>query len=972
MNHRRGTRRSRVAIGLLLAAFGGVVVWSVYHSRWTLERRDGARQQTARAAPGSAPGEPATPAPERDAAAPASTRRESVEFDEDREIDEVGRVAATRRYGGEGSIALSVVDAETREPLADLPVVVWSERPNTHVFACGLTDDEGRLLVEQLPEDVVIFETPRRAPHSNAIAATWLSDGQEKSFTMEVGRGGSATGRVVDDLGQPLAGVEVGVDPQPGGQQLTSGVEHQWREPDAPLAQRLRRRFELLATTDEQGRYQVDALHSRAGAIWITDDGQMDPRREEPLQLLFRRGQTTQSRGVLVDDGATVELPDVVFERCRTYEGVVVDDATGAPIAGALVTAGAHYGFLSQRAFDRPWAPPGLEPVALLSRRNAGPEALAPWEAGFVLGAEEAITDAAGRFELVTNSDGRIALVVAPDWRRRNLTLPKVAPGQRAEPLEIRLLNETQFFVHITEADGAPLHVKERLTSGWLLQVLASTRDGRRRAGQLYDCGDSTFGVAAAVDAAEITRLLVRTAEHRPAELFVSVPPRDRPTFEVTLERRRIHLLTLDLTVADPADAEEVRTLAGLPLSIGAMKLPLAEAQANATSAIDDGWWTLLQARSDIAALPDQRVLLQLPVGGPWHVVVSGPWGESSVMGGPVELGVFEPRAEPYAVTLPPTSAAWRARLAEGRTRQASEEEPPKPGRLLARFVDATTGRPIESDVLRTADRSFERFPTPHHWHRKGGIDTPFTAQAAPGEWTLRFESDRYRPPAPRTVVVMSEQEHDLGTIALESKSEQQLRVLEADGTSAAEGCQVSLFDAAANWRSAVPLAQASTNGDGLVTLHADLPPVVRLRLLPKRSPGPYVLPPEIELELPAWPAGEPLLLTLPPRVAMAVELDQSAIDPDVRDAPCVVHVFAADGDPRAPIAVATPVEPREDDDPALRRFALALPPGRWRLVVRSALLVADELVFEVGDEISDAIADAPNRAPLRLVARPR
>lgn len=970
MNLRNGTRRSRGAIGLLWAAFGGFVVWSVYHSRWTLERRDDAGEQRARAAPGSTRAEPADHAMEPDEAAPVGTRRETVELDERLEIDEVGRVAATRRYGGKGSIELRVVDATTREPLADLPVVVWSERPRTHVFACGLTDDEGRLLVERLPEDVVIFETSRRAPHANTIAATWLSDGQEKSFTMEVGYGGTATGRVVDDLGQPLAGIEVGVDPQPGGQLLAAQVQLQWREPDAPLGQRLRRRFEPITTTDAEGRYQVDALRSRAGAIWITDDGQMDPRREEPLALLFRRGQTTRTRNVLVDDGGTVELPDLVFERLRTFEGVVVDDASGAPIAGALVTAGARYSLLSQRAFDRPWAPRGLEPVALLSRRNPGPDALAPWEPGFALAAEEAITDAAGRFELVTHSGDRSVLVVAPDWRRRDLSLPKVAPGERAEPIEIRLRSETQFFVRVTEADGAPLEVKERLASGWLLEVLASTRAGRRRTGRLFDAGDSLFGIAVAADAAEITRLLVRTAEHRPAERFVTVPPRDRPTFELKLERRRLHLLTLDLTIADPTDADEVRYLAGLPLSIGALKLPLAEAQE--VSAAGDGWWSLLQGRSHFAALPDQRVLLQLPLGGPWHVVVCGPWGEPSGLGGPIELGVFEPRAEPYAVTLPPTSAAWRARLDEGRARQASGEEPPKPGRLLARFVDATTGQPIAADALWTADRSLERFPTPHHWHRKGGVSEPFTSQAAPGEWTLRFESDRYRPPAPRTVVVASEQELDLGTIALEPKSEQQLRVLEADGSTAAAGCQVSLFDAAADWRSGVPLARGSTDPDGLVTLHADLPPVVRLRLLPKRSPGPLAIPPQIEFELPAWPTGEPLLLTLPPRVAMAVELDQSAIDPDVRDAPCEVRVSAADGEPRAPIAVATPVEPRDDDDPALRRFALELPPGRWRLVVRSALLVADELVVEVGDEISDAIADAPNRAPLRLVARPR
>ncbi len=944
-------------------AVGGIVVHSLQNSGVTLRRpalpkeRGGGDRSAAAAA--------ATATPERvEDVARTSIDASTRTVDSDETSGGALRPAEAH-YRGRGAIELRVVDGDTREPLADLPVVVWSERPNTHVFVCGLTDEEGELTIEQLPEDVVIFETPRRAPHANTIAATWLSDGQEKSFTMEVGYGGTATGRVVDDLGQPLAGVEVGVDPQPGGQLLAAQLELQWREPDSPLAQRLRGRFEAITTTDAKGRYQVDALRSRAGAIWITDDGRMDPRREEPLALLFRRGQTMRTRNVLVNDGATTELPDVVFERHRTFEGVVVDDASSAPIAGALVTAGARYSFLTERAFDRPWSRRRLEPVALLSRRNAGPDALAPWEEGFALDDEEAITDAAGRFELVTTSADRSVLVVAPDWRRRDVSLPKVAPGARSEPIEVRLRSETQFFVRVTEADGAPLQVKERLASGWLLEVLASSRVGRRRRGQLFEAGDSTFGVAVAIDAAEITRLLVRTAEHRPGELFVTVPPRGRPTFEVKLARRQQHLLTLDVAIADPTDADEVRYLlaAGAFLSIGALKLPLAEAQA--ASAAGDDWLMLLQAQSDLAAMPDQRVILQLPVGGPWHVVVVGPWGEpSGLFCSPIELGVFEPREEPYEVTLPPVSAAWRARLDEGLARQARGEEPPKPGRLMARFVDATTGRPIATDLLYTAEWSLERWPSPRIWQRKGGGDAPFTAQAAPGEWTLRFETDRYRPPAPRTVDVASEQDLDLGTITLEPKPDQRLRVLEAGGTTAADGCQVWLFDASADRRRAQPLAQAATDSDGVVTLHADLPPVARLRLVPKRSPGTFVLPPVIELELPAWPAGDALPITLPPRLSMSVEIDQSSIDPDVRDAPCEVHVFAAEGKTSAPIGGATPVEPRDDDDPALRRFALELPPGRWRLFVRSALIVADELIVEIGD--------TPIDAPLRITARPR
>lgn len=879
-------------------------------------------------------------------------------------------------YRGRGAISLTVVDANSGEPLTDLPVVVWSERPHTHVYVCGLTDEDGELEIEQLPEDVVIFETARRAPHANTIAATWLADGEHKSLTMEIGHGGTVKGRVVDDLGQPLSGIEVGVDPRPGGAALAIEMEMQWREPHSDLARRLRRGFEPATRTDAEGRYEFGAIRSRAGAIWIEADGAMAPKRDDGVAVIGRFGEATRCVPTAVADGAVVELPDMVFRRPCTLSGRVVEDGSDAPIAGALVTSqGLRYRFLSKRAFDRPWVPPTLEPEPLLQRLDFGPLALAPWEAGFELASEEAITDAKGCFELsTTRSEGSMLLVVTPDWRRKEFVRPKLAAGERGDGIEVRVPAETQLYLEIREEGGAPLQVERRHESGWLLEVRAVLRNGREKRGVLHEAGDSCFGVALAAPPEALQSLILRTAEHRGVTLPVRAPPRDRPTYHVELARRREFLLELDVKVGDEADLEN---LVG-NLSIGALKLPLAEAQAAA--AMGDGALLQLIGRKENGAIAGERVTLRLPTGGRWHVVAIGPWGEDGIHHHPVELGTFEPDGVPHEVVLPRVSAAWRARIAEAKARQASQTPIGRGGRVIARFVDAATGQPIAAKSLEGPARWLDYdFPRPIGWWRpadkekKEGEEVLFVASLLPGDWRVDFDFEGWRPAGTRTVAVVSEATVDLGTIVLESLPEQRLRLVDADGATAAAGWSVELFDAADEQARATPLARGRSDAEGWVTLRCAAPPQLRLRAeapleTPTGSSMPRATVP-FERWLDAWPSHETASIELPPRCEVEYELDLTAVDPDLIDEPWQVIVLDGDRSGRAPdrtLALARPLDANTAVGLPLRRFAVRLYPGTWRLRARSALHVADDALVEI------AADGTTTNGTVRRVARSR
>ncbi|MHB8878681.1 MAG: carboxypeptidase regulatory-like domain-containing protein, partial [Myxococcaceae bacterium] len=135
--------------------------------------------------------------------------------------------------------------------------------------------------------------------------------GKEKVFAttgqtgvvITLDRVGSVKGRVLDDHGKPMAHFELNGYP----------------------------------IDDVQGAFELPA------------------RRPGELQLLFKsEGFAPAYRTAQAAPGEEVVLPDVVMSRGRTLKGKVVDAASGAPIAGALVDAGRAKDLSATRLYVSP------------------------------------------------------------------------------------------------------------------------------------------------------------------------------------------------------------------------------------------------------------------------------------------------------------------------------------------------------------------------------------------------------------------------------------------------------------------------------------------------------------------------------------------------------------------------------------------------------------------------------------------
>jgi len=939
------TRRARTAVALIAAA-GAVALgawWLGRDERTRLAPRDGngeaARESTDADAEGGADRGAPVELAQRDDIARSDTGAPASE------------PADSRTNEGSGAIELRVVDAVDGSPVGDLPFVAWSEQPKAAVFLRGVTDAKGEATIERLPAAIVIVETARRAPCANGVGATRIEPGQRKPLELRLGRGGSVRGRVVDDLGRPLAGVQVGVDPRPGGSAL--GYDQAAQPITGELFDRHYRTFDAATTTGAEGRYEFGALRSRPVAIAIGDDGAMVARREDEVAVLFRWRQRSQQLKTRVADGETVDLRDVVIERSRTFAGRVVDDASGTPIAGALVTADAvREGSLGRRPFDRP-------------RELRHDLDLAPWEPGFTLAAEEAITTVDGIFEISsTRDEGGSMLAIAPDWRRTTVKQPKVAPGGRVDGIELRLPTETQLFLDLREPDGKPP------TSRWgsrpheFVRALVTTRDGAEVEGRRFDAGATTVGVAFRAAPEAIATLSLRSQEHRPIDHRFASPPTGRPTLAFTLVRKESFELKLRVR---PADAEQRALLDTTFVTLGVSALPLA-----ALSSSDGGDWNS-QSYFDLRSFEPASTGdfdFFVPARRAWHVYAMGPFGENARGRNTVDLGTFEPDGERHEVVLPPVSAAWRAAQEKRAPRVAEEPAAPKPkpGIVGAIVIDATTRERIAaSDVFFLLTAAPAATADPAKEVRRGvtrrsalGIEWD-TVTTPAGDYSLRAGAKGYRPSPPRPLTVVADAPVDAGTFELEPLPHWRIQLVESDGSPATSRWQVERCEA-----DKVVDGPVSSDASGLVTLAGDLPPIVALRLtIPSATPFSSGVAP-IDLELPAWPSGTTATLRLPPRGVVAIELDLAAVAPDLIEYAWKVTAVRDSATGRATEAryvggTAALTEP-------IRHFELTLPPGRWLVRSRAALYVADDAVVEI--DADGKVVD--ERSPLRLTARPR
>lgn len=201
-----------------------------------------------------------------------------------------------------------------------------------------------------------------------------------------------------------------------------------------------RRAAAAAALTAEDGRHVLRDVPPGDVSAWIEADGFL-PRYLESFE---------------VPAGGVASLGDVVLRRGRSVRGVVVDDETEEPVAGATVAVG----------------PPGHR-----ATRSGSPTP----------GGVAAATDAEGRFELRGLADGEWRLVASHPGHARTVEHElrvslDDAWDDQADEVRFRLKRSGELLVRLVDRAGEPVPgvlLQARSASGrWLGPVFPTDADG--------------------------------------------------------------------------------------------------------------------------------------------------------------------------------------------------------------------------------------------------------------------------------------------------------------------------------------------------------------------------------------------------------------------------------------------------------------------------------------------------------------
>jgi hypothetical protein len=671
-----------------VALVGGMVLFS------GVPKLENLRRPPSRATPGRAFRPPTIPSPAfvESPIAPTVARQLQAGSDASGDVDALGGLTGSDRLPGDGALELEFVSASDGAPLPELPVVVFRESVDALLIARALTGPDGTLRLEGLPSGELLVATGRIAEHAPLTLGFRLADGEARRATVTIGAGGRATGRVVDDQGQPLSGVAIRLDSRPGPAAL-----HEV-DPLFPCSPDVVERFaaaaaEIVATSGDDGRYEVPALLSRAAGfrgaadggesapLRLAADGDLTPTLHEPIELFAELDGRHDDATLRVGAHDTVRVPDLVLPRPIAFAGFV-HDTEGRPVADALVTSAWDRGFVVQLA--RPLgarAADGNADMAAWSNLSGAPGAdttdlaALPGEPELVPRRGEALTLANGRFELTRVApDCQQLWVIVADGSCHSFLVEELLPGERRSDLRLVLPRTTGLFIELATADGAPFDVATGGATASLLRhdgtpfhaaVVATTTPGELALTSELPPEELR---AVVLEPCQCERVVVRLRE-APA-------PRARLCATVIPHAE----LRLELTLPDgspPPTADRPITLHACLASVG-QRLASGEECCG------------LGQRVTVALEPGTTtVALRLREAAPWHVTVEGPFRDAAVL----EFGPFTPSEEPVVLELPPlAAAASEPALATGATAPRA--------RVRFRVVDAVTRTAIDGAVI--------------------------------------------------------------------------------------------------------------------------------------------------------------------------------------------------------------------------------------------------------------------------------
>ena len=690
-----------------------------------------------------------------------------------------------------GILRLEFVSALDGRPVPDLPFVVHRERGGNKVLASGASDAQGRAEVRDLEENVILVETVRRPPFASRVEACWLSRAETKDLVVRLDGGGRVIGRVVDEAQRPVEGAEI-----------LAAADPTRSDPPNPLD-----RGGPAAVTGPDGRFAVDQVATKPQGVWIVD-GEARPERWQPAQLHVRKDVSVEQVAADVRPGETLDVGDVLLERCPVLAGIVLD-AERRPLPGALVS-GRYERRSPRRSGEDPWGfkiPPGRE--------------------GFRLRASETLTDANGRFELLASPRDSHLAVWAPWGQRQVFTVPAPPPGERRDELVLELRAVTLLEIELRDVRGERVTGPGPAARGGAFQT--RTLNKRRAWGpravvvvRLDDGGSEQVTTDADPDG--VFRYEFETRPARMRELTL-----DLSGYETVRDRieGRVDASTRLAYVLEEIPGLRFRVLPRTGESPGSetanlwLQICLAPPQRRLES---PGWWccglgSILSF--DWNGEPREFVF---PADAPreyWTYLRSQVEGQGLV--DLASFGPFAPGPELHEIEIDP---ALLERI--DRAKPPEEKPPgerPEPASLSLRVLDARTREPIAGASVAALGRNwFPQLATA----RDGRVDR---AEVPAGDWSLVAWASTHRRVEIPDVVLVEGGARDLGTIELEPIPSFPGRILRADGSPAGRGCWIRARLA--------DHPTAETDGEGRFRLLADVPERVVLDLIEQASsPG--------------------------------------------------------------------------------------------------------------------------------------
>jgi protocatechuate 3,4-dioxygenase beta subunit len=826
---------------------------------------------------------------------------------------------ASSSAGGTGTLRLRVLDEETRAPVPDLQFVVYRERGGTRELGRGRTDAQGRAEIHEVEANTVIVRTERKPPHAEQTGAVWLTAGSTKEVEILVGAGGTIVGRVIDDLERPVAGAALYLD------QYSWGIEG--------FASGAR---ESEARSANDGRFRIENLASRPGAVWIVD-GQMRPEGWSEVYFNATLDNVSKGAKALPLPGKDVDAGDIVLERAATYSGRVFDP-NGRTVAGALLSLG------SNREYHR---------LGVWKRQ---PElAIGPGQPNFRLLPGEVLTNAAGEFEIHATAQQPWVIVWTPDDLEQGFGLQGGKPGERVDGIELKLELRTRVELELVDAAGAAARVPPagvptgRIFAPWRsgfaadedVLVHASTSEGKSTSARSKASQDGKWRFELRADPAAIAKLEVWASGYDPIveESATGFPP---------LVRRRLELAAFPSFRVRLVSQDPAAKLLDAPGAEAHLHVCMADPARHARGVLGccglgvhwNGPWR------------GEPLALTLPVRrkGAFWIYASARHQEQYA--DIASIGPFEPGAEERVLTVDPASFV---------TEKQEERTPPDPSApgdehramLRARVVDARTGAALPGAYVQLTEivaPPKRARGTGANADENGDIrDAPVSA----GRWLVSATAGRYKRAEIGECTTRAGETLELGTIGLDPQPLHRGKLVAADGKPPSGRGWLTVLTTTERGE---PRFDGLLERGGGFELVGELPPKLVLQA------GIFGSGEGREFEnqrflLEPWPEDEVKELRFAPSrrvlvTVLGVDPDESELGPNVCPVP---------GEPTALCDHRLPLEPQHqplshafalDRTASMPRYAFLLAPGRYQIWGSNLMheLPATELEVAPGD----------------------